>query len=649
MMNNSADQKQHGSPVIYGKSFLTEQDIYLFKAGEHARLYERMGAHPMVVDGQAGTHFSVWAPNAERIFLIGDFNGWNRQSHLLSCRWDSSGIWEGFIPGINPGERYKYFIISKHSNYQVEKKDPFGFFSEVPPQTASVVWNLDYQWQDHSWMTKRSQKNKLNSPWSIYEVHLGSWRRVCEEQNRFLSYREFANYLVDYVKKMGYTHVELMPIMDHPFYGSWGYQTVGYFSPTARYGSPQDLMCFIDCCHQNDIGVILDWVPSHFPADEAGLVYFDGTHLFEHKDPRQGFHPDWTSYIFNYGRREVAAFLMSSALFWLDKYHVDGLRVDAVASMLYLDYSRKNGDWIPNENGGRENFEAMHFLQKLNETIYSSYPDVQTIAEESTAWPMVSRPVYSGGLGFGMKWNMGWMHDTLVYFLKDSIYRKYHQNDLTFSMLYAFTENFVLSLSHDEVVHGKSSLLSKMPGDDWQKFANLRLLFGYMYGHPGKKLNFMGNEFGQWQEWHHEQSLDWHLLQYAPHHGLQKWMQDLNRFYRSEKALFEDDFTPQGFEWIDGSDWQQSIMSFLRKGHNSQDRVLVVCNFTPTVHHQYHIGVPYEGYWKEVLNSDAALYGGSNQGNGGGQNTVRVKAHGREFSLSLTLPPLGVIFLKYFL
>ena len=631
--------------LVHDKSPISDHDIYLFKAGLHFRLYEKLGSQLQTVNGVPGVHFAVWAPNAQDVSVVGDFNGWDPQAHPLSARWDSSGIWEGFILGLTEGSLYKYSIISKHHD-RMAKADPFAFYGEIPPQTASLVWGLDYQWHDRRWMKERHRPNQLNSPVSIYEMHLGSWRRMVEEKHRFLSYRELAGYLVDYLKEMGFTHVEFMPVMNHPFYGSWGYQTIGYFAPTAWYGTPQELMYLVDCLHQKGIGVILDWVPSHFPVDEHGLADFDGTHLYEHADPRQGFHPDWKSYIFNHGRHEVSEFLISSALFWLDKYHADGLRVDAVASMLYLDYSRQDGEWIPNPYGGRENIDAIRFLKQLNKVVYEYYPDCQMIAEESTAWPMVSKPTYLGGLGFGMKWYMGWMHDTLSYFSKDPIHRKYHHNDLTFSMLYAFNENFVLSLSHDEVVHGKSSLLGKMPGDDWQKFANLRLLYGYQYAHPGKKLLFMGGEFGQWSEWDHEKSLDWHLVQYSPHQALRQWVKDLNNLYCSHPALYAEDFSCYGFEWIDCNDWENSILSFLRKDSSGKKEILVVCNFTPVVRLNYSVGVSKQGFFKEVLNSDAAIYGGSNQGNGGGQSSTASPYQGREFSLSLTLPPLGILFLE---
>ena len=578
--------------------------------------------------------------------MIGDFNGWNKHSHPLGIRWDSSGIWEGFVPGVGKGSLYKFHIVSKFNHYQMDKKDPFAFYSEIPPKTASIVWDLDYQWRDEGWMNSRHQKNAHTAPMSIYELHLGSWRQVIEEGHRFLTYRETAQQLVEYIQEMGFTHIELMPVMEHPFYGSWGYQTLGYFAPTNRYGNPQDLMFLIDFCHQNGIGVLLDWVPSHFPSDDHGLANFDGTHLYEHDDPQKGYHPDWKCYIFNNGRQEVKEFLISSALFWLDKYHVDGLRVDAVASMLYLDYSREEGQWAPNIYGGRENLESIAFLKCLNEVVYENYPQVQMIAEESTSWTKVSRPTYDGGLGFGMKWNMGWMHDTLEYFKKDPVYRKYHQNDLTFSMLYAFTENFILSLSHDEVVHGKGSLIGKMPCDDWQKFANLRLLYAYMYAHPGKKLIFMGSEFAQWGEWNHEQSLDWHLGQYDRHQGIQRTVKDLNSIYKKEAPLYECDFELYGFEWIDGSDANNSILSFIRRSRLSAEPLLVVCNFTPTPQYEYRIGVPLNGFWKEIFNSDAREYGGSGMGNFGGKHSDEIPFHGRPYSLSVTIPPLAAIYLK---
>lgn len=631
--------------VRHDVSRFTDYDIYLFKQGNHFKIYDKLGCHPMEVDGEKGAYFAVWAPNAERVSVIGDFNSWKPGVHPLAPRWDGSGIWEGFIPGIRKGDLYKYHIESKFG-YRADKADPVGFYHEVPPKTASIVWDLDYKWGDDDWMRERSRKNALDAPIAIYEVHLGSWRQVPEEGNRFLTYRELAKPLADYVEDIGFTHVELLPVMEHPLYGSWGYEITGYFAPTSRCGKPQDFMFFIDYLHQRGIGVFLDWVPSHFPMDGHGLYFFDGTHLYEHADPRKGVHPDWKTAIFNYGRYEVRNFLVSSALFWLDKYHADGLRIDAVASMLYLDYSRREGEWIPNEYGGKENLEAIYFIRRLNEIVYSTFPDVQMIAEESTAWPMVTRPTYVGGLGFGMKWKMGWMHDTLFYFSKDPIYRKYHHDQLTFSMWYAYTENFILPLSHDEVVHGKRSLLEKMPGDDWQKFANLRLLYAYMYSHPGKKLLFMGGEFGQRREWNHEESLDWHLLQYESHVGIQRWVRDLNKFYKSEPAMYELDFDPQGFEWIDFSDWEKSIISYIRKGKSTQDIILVVLNFTPVPRHNYRVGVPRGGFWEEKLNSDAKEYWGSGVGNMGGVQAEEIPFHGRPYSVRLTLPPLGAIFLK---
>ena len=624
---------------------LTEQDLYLFNQGRHYRAYDKLGCHLTSVGDQAGACFSVWAPNARRVTVIGSFNGWNRDSHpLRPCA--SSGIWEDFIPGVTKGSAYKFHIVSQHHGHEVDKADPFGMWHEKPPRTASVVWDLDYQWADHDWMQKRRAHNSLQAPISIYEVHLGSWRRVPEEHNRPLAYREIAPRLADYAQRLHFTHVQFMPIMEHPFYGSWGYQTTGYFAPTARYGTPQDFMYLVDYLHQRGIAVILDWVPSHFPADEHGLAYFDGTHLFEHSDSRQGFHPDWKTLIFNYGRDEVRSFLLSSAMFWLDKYHADGLRVDAVASMLYLDYSRKEGEWLPNRYGGRENLEAIDFLRQFNEEVYKEYPGIQTYAEESTAWPMVSRPIYLGGLGFGLKWDMGWMHDTLQYFSQDPIHRKYHHNQLTFRMLYGFTENFVLPLSHDEVVHGKGSLIGKMPGDEWQRFANLRLLFGYMFGQPGKKLLFMGDEFGQVREWTHDSSLEWDVLQYPVHFGLQNWVEQLNRLYAQEPALHELDNDPKGFEWIDCNDSAASTLSLLRKGKSSQQTIVVVCNFTPVPRVGYLLGVPAGGYWRELLNSDGKEYGGSGMGNAGGVMAEEEPVHGRAFSLNLILPPLAALFLK---
>ena len=626
-------------------SLLSKQDLYLFNEGRNYRAYNQLGAHPATHQGEQGTIFSVWAPNARSVNVIGNFNHWNPRSHDLQPR-GTSGIWEGFIPGVGKGALYKYRIVSHHHGHVGDKADPFGVYHEKPPRTASIVWDLDYSWGDHEWMGSRGKRQSLHAPISIYEVHLGSWMRVPEQHNRWLSYGEIAPKLADYVKRMGFTHVELLPIMEHPYFASWGYQTTGYFAPTSRYGAPQDFMGFVDHLHQRGIGVILDWVPSHFPSDAHGLAYFDGTHLFEHADWRLGFHPDWNTYIYNYGRNEVRSFLLSSAMFWLDKYHADGLRVDAVASMLYLDYSRREHEWIPNKYGGRENLEAIEFLRQLNQEVYKEHPDVQTYAEESTAWPMVSKPIYVGGLGFGMKWDMGWMHDTLSYLSHDPIHRQYHHNLLTFRMLYGFSENFVLPLSHDEVVHEKGSMIGKMPGDEWQKFANLRLLYGYMFAQPGKKLLFMGSEFGQVREWGHDTSLEWHVTAYPAHSGVQKWVEQLNHLYGQEPALHELESDPAGFEWVDCNDTGASIVSLLRKAQRPEDTILVVCNFTPLPRESYRIGVPFGGYWRELLNSDASDYAGSGVGNAGGKMAEEIAVHGRPYSLSLTLPPLGVLFLK---
>jgi len=637
--------KPDASPVQYDVSLLTAEDLYLFNEGSHYRLHEKMGAHIKESKGVQGTVFSVWAPNARNVNVIGSFNGWDHSSHPLQSR-GGSGIWEGFIPSVGKGTVYKYHIISNHHGHRVDKADPIGLFMEKPPRTASVVWDLEYSWNDSDWLKQRAERNSLHAPMSVYELHIGSWMRVPEEHDRPLSYREMAPRLAEYAGKLGFTHVEFMPIMEHPFYGSWGYQTTGYFAPTSRYGTPQDFMYLVDYLHQHNIGVILDWVPSHFPTDAHGLAYFDGTHLYEHSDSRQGFHPDWKTLIFNYGRAEVRSFLMSSAMFWLERYHIDGLRVDAVASMLYLDYSRQPGEWIPNQYGGRENLEAIDFLRRFNLEAYKEHPDIQTIAEESTSYPMVSRPTHLGGLGFGLKWDMGWMHDTLEYFSHDPIYRQYHHNSLTFRMLYSFHENFVLPLSHDEIVHGKGSLINKMPGDDWQKFANLRLLFAYMFAQPGKKLLFMGGEFGQYREWSHDRSLDWHLLEGPLHRGMLAWMEQLNRVYRDQTALHWFDNDPQGFEWVDCNDAPASIISLLRKGNSANDAVLIACNFTPVPRVGYKVGVPSGGYWKEILNSDAREYGGSGVGNMGGAEALNESVHGRRYSLRLTLPPLGAVFLK---
>ena len=633
------------SAVRTDVGLLTEDDLHLFNEGSHYRAHEKMGAHLMTAGGEQGTCFSVWAPNAKEISVIGDFNDWTFGAHTLSPR-GGSGIWEGFIPGVGKGTLYKFHIVSNHHGHVVDKTDPFGLLQEKPPRTASVVWDLNYEWGDRDWMVNRAGRNSLQAPIAIYELHPGSWMRVPEENGRPLNYREMAHRLAEYLARMGFTHVEFLPIMEHPFYGSWGYQTTGYFAPTSRYGTPQDFMYLVDYLHQHGIGVILDWVPSHFPSDGHGLAYFDGTHLFEHADWRKGFQPDWNTCVFNYGRNEVRSFLMSSAMLWLDPYHVDGLRVDAVASMLYLDYSRKEGEWIPNQFGGRENLEAIDFLRRFNAEVYKEHPDVQTYAEESTAWPGVSKPTYVGGLGFGLKWDMGWMHDTLKYFSIDPIHRKFHHDHLTFRMLYSYHENFVLPLSHDEVVHGKGSLIGKMPGDEWQRFANLRLLFAYMYAQPGKKLLFMGCEFGQVAEWQHDHSLEWHVLQYPIHRGMQYWVEQLNRVYREQPALHQLDFDPFGFEWVDCNDTAASVISLLRKGKSEHETVLVVCNFTPVPRENYSVGVPFGGYWRELLNSDGADYGGSNLGNGGGVNAEAVPAHGRPFSVKLTLPPLAALFFK---
>ena len=629
--------------VMPGITLLSASDLHYFNEGTHSRLYEKLGAHPLTVDAIRGTYFAVWAPNAAQVYVMGDFNGWCKDSHPLQPR-GQSGIWEGFIAEVGAGAVYKYHIRSQHGGYRVDKADPYGFCHETPPKTASTVCELWYDWGDQTWMAERARRHALTAPMAIYEVHLGSWRRMPEDNNRFLSYRELAPKLAEYVQRLGYTHVEFLPVMEHPFYGSWGYQVTGFFAPTRRYGTPQDFMYLIDTLHQHGIGVILDWVPSHFPNDAHGLGFFDGTHLYEHADPRQGIHPDWHTYVFNYGRNEVQSFLLSSALFWLDVYHADGLRVDAVASMLYLDYSRQPGTWIPNVQGGRDNLEAIAFLRRCNETVYQRYPDVHTIAEESTAWPLVSRPTSVGGLGFGLKWDMGWMHDMLDYMRQDPLYRKFHHNALTFRLLYAFNENFILPLSHDEVVYGKGALLSKMPGSDRQQYANLRLLLGYMYAQPGKKLLFMGGEFGQWREWNHEASLDWHLLESAPHAGLQQWVTDLNELYRQTPALYERDCEPEGFAWIEVNDAENSVVSFLRQGQVPQSPVLVVCNFTPVPRPNYRVGAPYGGMWCEVLNSDARTYGGSGYGNLGAVEAAPVPYHGQPYSLTLMVPPLAVLF-----
>jgi 1,4-alpha-glucan branching enzyme len=626
--------------LIPATTFPSDLDFYLFEEGTHFRQYEMMGAHP----GADGTSFAVWAPNAYFVSVVGDFNGWNEATHPLTER-GNSGVWTGKIAGARVGMKYKYHIRSHVNGYRVNKADPFGFQHETPPLTASVITDLAYDWKDAAWMKNRPAHNSAEAPWSVYEVHLGSWRRVPEQGDRSLTYRELAQQLPAYVKKMGFTHVEFMPVTEHPFYGSWGYQTTGYFAPTSRQGTPADFMRLVDALHQNGIGVILDWVPSHFPTDEHGLGFFDGTHLYEHADPRQGFHPDWKSCIFNFGRKEVRSFLIASALFWLDKYHIDGLRVDGVASMLYLNYSRRHGDWIPNKYGGNQNLEAIEFLQSLNTEVYKFKPDVQTIAEESTAWPNVSRPTYVGGLGFGMKWDMGWMHDALTYMEKDPIYRAYHQNMITFRNVYAQSERFMLPFSHDEVVYGKGSLLGKMPGDEWQKFANLRALLALTYGQPGKKLLFMGAEFGQWNEWNHDHSLDWHLTDQPAHAGLQKFVADLNRVYSAEPALHSLDFDPMGFE-MNMSDASQSVLIFTRRGARVSDLMLIAVNLTPKPQFDYVVGVRRDGAWDQVLNSDDARYGGGGLGDGGSV-IAEMQPHGDfPFRLRLTIPPLGAVFLK---
>jgi 1,4-alpha-glucan branching enzyme len=624
---------------------LTDHDLYLFNEGTHYRIFEKLGSHLDEEEGVSGVRFGVWAPDADRVSVVGDFNGWQPGAHPLAAV-GGSGIWGGFVRGLGKGTIYKYHVQSRFNGYRVDKADPYAVHHETPPKTASVVWDLDYVWGDGAWMAKRREGAGYDAPLSIYEVHLGSWRRDPAAPNRFLTYRELAETLPAYVAEMGFTHVEFLPVMEHPFYGSWGYQVTGFFAPTSRYGTPQDFMHLIDRLHRAGVEVILDWVPSHFPTDEHGPGFFDGTHLFEHSDPRQGFHPDWKSSIFNYGRNEVRSFLLSNAMFWLERYHADGLRVDAVASMLYLDYSRKAGEWVPNVYGGRENLEAIDFLRRLNKDVYEAHADAVTVAEESTSWPMVSRPLYVGGLGFGYKWDMGWMHDTLRYVGRDPVFRKYHHNELTFRMLYAWFENFVLPLSHDEVVHGKSSLIGKMPGDEWRKRANLRLLFGYMYGQAAKKLLFMGSEIGQWAEWNHDRSLDWHLLEYPAHRGIQRWVRDLNHVYRSEKALHELDCHPDGFEWVDCNDSDQSVVALLRRGRTTEDLVVVACNFTPVPRPGYRLGVPRGGRWEEILNSDADVYGGSGYGNYGGVEADHHATHGRPFSISVALPPLAAVFFR---
>ena len=628
--------------------FITDYDLHLLAKGDHFGAYEKLGAHPARRGGRDGTYFAVWAPNAKSVSVIGDWNGWDAGADPMAMI-GPSGFWEVFVTRVGQGALYKYMVCSKVNDHRQDKADPYGFASELRPLSASKVWDLGgYEWGDGEWMAQRRLRNSLSAPLSIYEVHLGSWMRAPEPggHGAFLNYRDLAEWLSDYCRRMGFTHVELLPVTEHPLDASWGYQTIGYFAPTSRHGTPQDFMYFVDRLHQRGIGVLLDWVPAHFPRDAHGLAFFDGTHLYEHADPRRGAQGDWGTLIFNYGRWEVRNFLVNSALFWLDKYHIDGLRSDAVASMLYLDYSRPPGDWIANPHGGKENLEAIEFLKHMNYWIYKKFPDVLTVAEESTSWPMVSRPVYLGGLGFALKWDMGWMHDTLRYFSKDPVYRKFHHNDLTFRMLYAWHENFVLPLSHDEVVHGKGSLIGKMPGDYWQKFASLRLLFGYMFAQPGKKLLFMGGEFGQFGEWTEERSLDWHLVEFPLHRGLQNWVRDLNHVYRGEPALHELDCEPGGFEWVDCNDPQQSVVSLLRRGRSAPETLLFVANFTPVPRRPYRVGVPTGGFWKEVLNSDASYYGGSGVGNLGGCHAHEHPWHGRPCSLELNLPPLGIVVFK---
>jgi 1,4-alpha-glucan branching enzyme len=636
---------EFADPYSFGQ-VITDFDLHLIGEGTHYNTYEKLGAHLIAAEDVTGVHFAVWAPHAVSVCVIGDFNRWDNRRHPMR-RLIPSGIWEIFIPGLGEGDIYKFHIRSGINDYEAEKSDPYGLFFEYRPKSGSIVHDIGrYQWNDSSWIERRGARNWFESPLSVYEVHLGSWMRVPDEHDRYLTYQELTDTLIPYVKQMGYTHIELLPVCEHPLDASWGYQTIGYFAPTSRFGTPEGLMHFVDACHQNDIGVILDWAPAHFPKDGHGLAFFDGTCLYEHEDPRQGEHKDWGTLIFNYGRNEVRNFLISNALFWIEKYHIDGLRVDAVASMLYLDYSRKDGEWIPNIYGGRENLEAIGFIRQFNEVVHHYAPGILTMAEESTSWPNVTKPVYLGGLGFDMKWNMGWMNDMLTYMSKDPLYRKYHQNNLTFGLLYAFSENFMLVLSHDEVVHEKRSLLSKMPGDTWQKFANLRLFYGYMYGHPGKKLLFMGGEFGQWKEWNFDQSLDWHLSQYRQHDRLQKFMQDLNRLYSSERSLHEVDYEWKGFEWIDFRDADNCTVSFIRRAKDPADHMVVVCNFTPVPRYGYRLGVPECCYYREVLNSDSVEYWGSNLGNSGGAHADDVPWHGQPYSIDIVLPPLAVVYFK---
>lgn len=639
-----ADQRGQQTTTRDPYSFpplLTEYDLYLLGEGTHWQSYLRMGAQLRSIDNVAGVNFAVWAPNASGVSVIGDFNSWDGRRHPMR-KHVPSGVWELFVPGLGEGTNYKYQV--RHGDWTYEKSDPYGFAAELPPRTASKVANLDsYAWGDQDWLAGRTKRQGLDAPMSIYEVHLGSWRRPGDDPRRWMTYRELAHQLVEYCEQMGYTHLELLPVSEHPFSGSWGYQTVGYYAATSRYGSPQDFMYFVDHCHQHGIGVIIDWVPAHFPKDGHGLRQFDGTCCYEHSDPRQGEHPDWGTLIFNYGRTEVRNFLLSNALFWLDKYHIDGLRVDAVASMLYLDYSRQEGEWIPNQFGGRENLEAISFLKSFNEQVHLQYPGVLTIAEESTAWTGVSRPTYLGGLGFSLKWNMGWMNDTTHYFRENPVHRKYHHDQLTFSLIYAFTENFCLPLSHDEVVHGKGSLLDQMPGDLWQKFANLRLLYGYMWTHPGKKLTFMGGEWGQWNEWNYDESLQWHLLEWESHQGLQKYVADLNQLYRSQPALYQVDFESPGFEWIDCHHYDLSVLTFVRRAKDPKDFLVVACNFTPVPRLNYRMGVPEKCWYQEISNGDSQYYAGSNVGNFPGKQADDLAWNGRPYSIEITLPPLATV------
>jgi 1,4-alpha-glucan branching enzyme len=632
-------------PLHYDCSRFSEMDFYHFREGSHYKLYDKLGSHAMTHHGKKGVYFALWAPNAKYLSVIGDFNNWDKGAHPMFYKTDGSGIWECFIEGVRNGAMYKYYLESHVDGYVEEKGDPYAFYWEEPPRSASRVWTLENTWDDEEWMKERGAKNSINAPVSVYEVHLGSWKRS-PDNNSSLSYRDIALDLAQYVAEMGFTHVELLPITEHPYHGSWGYQTIGYFAPTSRFGTPQEFMYLVETLHKHGIGVLLDWVPSHFAVDMHGLARFDGSHLYEHSDSRQGFHPEWGSCVFNLGRKEVASFLISSALFWLDKYHIDGIRVDAVTSMLYLNFGREGGEWVANKYGGMENLDAIKFLQTLNHNVYENFPDTMMIAEESTDWPMVTKPTYLGGLGFEFKWNMGWMHDTLKYLSRDPVYRKHFQDQITFSMWYAFKEQYMLSLSHDEVVHMKGSLIGKMSGDYWQKFANLRLMYGYMYAHPGKKLLFMGGEFGQFAEWNYERSLDWHLLEYPLHNKLLNFFKEMQTVYKEHPALWANDHSQKGFSWVDAKDADQSVISFLRYGDHPEDTVLVVCNFTPVPREGYKVGAPFHCFWEEILNSDSEAYGGGNIGNLGGMHTEIAPIHGHGVSLSLNLPPLGVVWLK---